>query len=914
DNLAFNAVEFNSALDGDLQFSLAEGGTIDLEGDGDRIFAQLDSRLLPTAFAIRNSNSVTDTTDPFTIEGQTQGETLTAEVRNFRLSELQFDPFPSQSIGRVRGVVNANIEANIADLSNPSVVGSVAIAQPAVGYIAAESFTGQLSYQSGRAALSQGELILGTSRYRLSAQANVLDANLPYQADLVIEEGHVQDILTALQFFNFDDLNRGLEAPQYQGRSALVTRPVGVDPDASLLDQLAIISAIVTQREEAIAQQENALIPSLEELSGMFEGRISATGSRQTGFLVDFGLRGDNWAWGKFNQPNTFAASGTITPQTLTVAPFRFESGETFINFDGQVGRTQQSGMLEVANVPVEIIQEFVALPVDLEGNIYANAQIGGTLDDPEVVGDIGLIDSRLNETPLERVDVDFTYDDARLIANGGIFITGQDGMTIAGNIPYALPFMSIQPASDQISASIDIQNEGLAFLTILSNGQAIWDGGQGDIDLKASGTLTQPLIQGAVTFEDGAISSPLLNDPITGITGTANFNLDRINIDQLNAQFNDGQITVQGMLPIFNALAADPNTPLTITFKDTPVSLRNLLAATVDGDVLITGAALAPVIGGNVNVSNGRVFALNLAGNTPTIPANDSPDAEPNPFLDQVQLEDFNISLSDSLQISGRPIFDIAAIGDLTLNGPLSDIKPDGTIQLTNGWINIVSTQFRLNRDADNTATFRPENGLDPDINVQLVARVQEVERTPIAPSSPFASAEVADQSTTPTFGGLQTVEVFATVDGLASKLSDNLELTSDPTRSDTQIVALLGGQTIDALQNGNVTGGVAAFVGSGFLAGFSNDLANTLGLSEFSIFPSTGDIGGESRLPLSIGIEVGFDITRDFSVSVLEILDGGSQPQFNFRYELTDQIRLRASTDLDEDSRAIIEFRSSF
>ncbi|MEO1521951.1 MAG: translocation/assembly module TamB domain-containing protein [Cyanobacteria bacterium J06633_2] len=919
-NLAINALTFDSQMEGDVQFSLANGGTVDLQGGGDRIFAQIDDRYLPTAFEIRNRDERIAEADTFSITGQTQGDILSAEVRNFRLSELQFNPLPNQAIGQVRGVVNANIQANVANRSNPSVRGSVAIAQPALGYIAADRFTGELSYQNGNAALNNGELQLGESLYRLSARANVLDSTLPYQANLTIEDGRVQDVLTALQLFTLDDIRRGFEAPQQEGSSALATTAIGLPSTTPLLNQLTYIAALVARQEAAIAQQENALIPPLEELEGNFEGTISATGSVQSGFLVDFDINGNDWAWGRFDQPNTFVASGSATPQAISIEPFRFESGDTLVNFDGQVGFTQQSGTLEIANVPAELIQEFVALPVDLEGDIEARVEIDGSLDDPDLDGFITLADAQLNDTPLEEVTVDFTYDEARLIADGNIFITGQEGMTIEGNIPYALPFMSRQPDSDQIFVELDIQNEGLAFLDLVSNGQAIWGGGEGDVDIQATGTLTQPLLQGRATFTDGTISSPLLSHPIANITGTANFDLDRIRIEQLGAQFDDGQITLTGALPIFNALASEQRNPLTLSFEETPIGLEDLISATIDGDVRVTGAVLAPTISGEVNISDGRAFALNLVRNRSNLTTTEATgntstaDSASNSFLDRVQLDDFTVTLSDSLQIVGRPVFELAAIGDLVLNGSLSDIRPDGTIQLTNGWINIVSTQFRLSRDSANTATFAPENGLDPTLDVQLVARVREVDRTPIAPSSPFAGSEVADQTAVPTFGGLQTVEVFATVDGRASELSDSLELTSDPTRSESQIVALLGGQTIDAFQSGNVTGGVAAFVGSGFLAGLGNDIANTLGISEFSIFPTTGDIGGESRLPLSIGVEVGFDITDEFSISVLEILDGGSSTQFNFRYELTDRIRLRASTDLDEDSRAIIEFRNSF
>jgi len=42
---------------------------------------------------------------------------------------------------------------------------------------------------------------------------------------------------------------------------------------------------------------------------------------------------------------------------------------------------------------------------------------------------------------------------------------------------------------------------------------------------------------------------------------------------------------------------------------------------------------------------------------------------------------------------------------------------------------------------------------------------------------------------------GGLQTVRVQATVTGPASQLFDNLQLTSNPSRSESEIIALLGG-----------------------------------------------------------------------------------------------------------------------
>ncbi len=955
ENLAINEFAFESTLEGDVQFSLEDGGRVDLAGDGDRLFVEVDDELIPTEFVIRNTGLLAaglqlDEESDFVVEGQTTNGILTAQIRNFPLTQLQLNPLPDLDLGTVQGIANANIAANIADLGNPSVSGGVAIARPGIGYIQGESFVAQFTYQNKRIALSDGTLEFGDSTYVLDAQANLGAPELSYQAELTVVEGYAQDVLALLQWSTLEDVQRGFVAPRYEGEVLLGTPEAGLGDDAPLSARIAYINRIIDQLQAQQARQDSSPIPPLDSLEGEFQGTITASGALNGGFLVAFDMEGKDWAWEGYDAPNSFVAQGTATPQAVNFQPFRFDAAEdTLVSLQGQIGIEQPSNAtLEVANVPIGLIQDFVALPVNLEGDIMAIAQFGGTIYDPDITGEISLDSPVLNGTELEQVALDLDYDEARLIIDGGLFVENRDGMTIAADIPYALPFMRVQPTSAEIFADVDVNNEGLVLLDVASQGQARWEGGEGNVDLRVTGTLAQPLIQGTIAFRDGAIASPLLDEPVTKITGTATFNLNRVEVEQITAQFSDGGITIQGSLPLFNALVADPEKPLTVVFEETPLNVEELFAANVDGQLTVTGAVLAPVVGGAIEISDGRVFARRLArGNTDQsatpvfativddgIEDNFSPTLEnvlgsesenremadallvapANPFLAMVELNNLEIFLRDSLSIVGRPFFEIAANGSLVVNGTLADLQPNGTIELSRGWINLFSTQFRLDQDAPNTATFTPAGGIDPDLNVRMVARVREVERVPIAPSSPFATAEVADQSTVPTFGGIQTVEIFATADGRASEISDSLELTSDPTRSENQLVALLGGRTLDAIQGGNPLAGVASYLGAGYLAGFTNDIADALGLTEFSIFPTTGDVGGESRTALAVGVEFGFDITSNFSVSVTEIIDGTTNPLLNLRYQLTDEFRIRAATDFDEDNRAVLEYSNSF
>lgn len=90
---------------------------------------------------------------------------------------------------------------------------------------------------------------------------------------------------------------------------------------------------------------------------------------------------------------------------------------------------------------------------------------------------------------------------------------------------------------------------------------------------------------------------------------------------------------------------------------------------------------------------------------------------------------------------------------------------------------------------------------------------------------------------------GGLQTVRVQATVEGPASQLFDNLELTSDPSRSESEIVALLGGTFINTLGRGDTALGIANIAGQALLStyqGTVTNIGNAFGLSELRLFPT--------------------------------------------------------------------------
>jgi translocation and assembly module TamB len=360
-------------------------------------------------------------------------------------------------------------------------------------------------------------------------------------------------------------------------------------------------------------------------------------------------------------------------------------------------------------------------------------------------------------------------------------------------------------------------------------------------------------------------------------------------------------------------------------------LNLRGLYRGNAIGQVQATGTALRPQLSGNIELYEGEVFLPGVgdatqlvsapAAETPA-PATSSPATPaPSPLpAFEVGLNDLRLNLGRRIQVTSQPILSFQATGGLTVNGTLEDLRPAGTIRLTSGSVNLFTTQFRLDRGYPQTATFVPSQGLDPTLDVRLATSVQEVTRFR-TPGTTVAS-EIADEPTT--FGSARQVRIQALVRGKASQLAETLELRSSPSRSQTEIVALLGGSFIQTLGQGDSTLAIANIAGAGLLNNIQSTITSATGLSEFRIFPtrigsnearSTATAGGTSGAgSLGLGLEVGADITRNLSASIVRVLSANQPTEFNLRYRLSDKILLRGSTNFQGDNRVTAEYELRF
>ena len=626
-------------------------------------------------------------------------------------------------------------------------------------------------------------------------------------------------------------------------------------------------------------------------------------------------------------------------------------------------------------NLEVGVLRDVLQVPLDIEGFANATATLSGTLANPQLRGQANLATLTINDTPIESADAQFLYQNARLNLQSALIANAPENpLTLSAQIPYAFNFMDVQPETNDINVNIDVRDEGLALLNIF-NDQVAWESGTGEVSLRVGGTLFSPEIDGFANLENAVLSAQILPDLLTEVNGQATFAGDRIIIENLEGRFSDGKLTAAGTFPLLNPIASgaeisalsspenNPDTPepenaevdfpedfnplfpqplaadrpLTLNFEDIDLNLEGLYAGGVYGQVVIGGSALlrGPQIGGEVILSNGQILLPDGSGasNTEVATAASTGEIVPisiaSPGGIVPDFRNLRLTLGDSIRIVQGNLLNFVADGTLALNGSPQDLEPDGTIRLRSGRINLYTTVFRL-RGRNNTATFTPDTGLqNPFLDVSLRASVPEVNNTTaVAANTPFASAEIADTSGSgfETAGSLRTIRVRADVVGPANTIFENLELSSSPTRSQDELITLIGGGFIAALEStvGSLSGGGDSFqglinlVGGAVLNNVQDVIGNALSVSELRLFPVTSanrpNGEQEDNTGLDIGAEVGFDITDSTTLSVLKVLTDSSNPEFGANYRLTDALTVRGTTNFEDINQILLEYELRF
>ncbi|NJK41625.1 MAG: DUF748 domain-containing protein [Acaryochloridaceae cyanobacterium SU_2_1] len=463
--LGIGPVAFEPLLSGNLDYGPQAQLDLRLAGERDRIDLLLDRNSQPQSFDIRRDQAIA--------QGQMQAGDLQVAFQKVPLEIFNWQPIQVNGIGKLAGIASGQYRLQP---SNWSGRGEIMIERPSLGSLVADNFRGLLSYQQGSFYLQQGELYQRQNEYRIEAKA-ILGNILQYSGTIQIKQAEIADLLAAAQSVNWGQAP--LPPPSYGKAADVQTESVG-SSNRPLLDQLRRLAELDQLRFQQTLSESPPLIPALEDLTGQIRGQLQFAGSSSTGVNSSFNLNSQNIKWGTY-QLDQAQAIGEWRQDQLSLFPLKLTKGNQGLEFKGNLSRQEQSGALSFNNIPIAELNQFLDLPVQVAGLAQGTATLAGSWDNPRWQGNLALTEARLDQTILNQASTSFIYQQGRLAFEGKAASTP---IEFLGNIPYPLPWSTVQPTSQAIDIRLKLRDEGLAVLNSLGD-QLSWVKGQGTVDLQ---------------------------------------------------------------------------------------------------------------------------------------------------------------------------------------------------------------------------------------------------------------------------------------------------------------------------------------------------------------------------------------------------------------------------------------------
>ena len=686
----------------------------------------------------------------------------------------------------------------------------------------------------------------------------------------------------------------------------------------------------------ALANARRALAPEGEEearspfdpddLQGRLDAVIDLDGPRLSALAVDGEARAHLWL------------DGGDRDRMLQMEP-------VVVRVDGALqGGT---GSFSLLHLPFALLGLLAPVPSALRGAIGLTGRydLGG--GEPQINAELVLEQVRVGSTSvgMERQSIALTSSgvelDLALRAAGA-----SESIQIRGSVPTSL--------QEPLDLVVEARGDSLGFLAPLASPDLAFERGSTTMRLLLRGVLEQPEANGFLLVRDGAVQ--LAGQSFRDVNAALLFDFNRLEVSQLEAALGSGgQLTARGGIGLFRP--SDELQPLTIRLVDARIR-QSIVDVAAEGEVVVLGALNQPELSGRLSfrdgliqprsgflarlrrglgsgVESGATAADRPADVAPVDLTNlvDSnwdfqeplvlfgPGAERTvrsagrpwlPTLPAIRFRNFRLGLGPNLQMQMPPLISFSGGGQLLLNGPLDpSLQVRGLLRFQRGRVSLFSTTFRLDGQAANVAVFTPSLGLVPFVDVAMKSRVSDSVQQ--GGDGRATTSNIFDTNGLGAIGEgvgrLRLVKVTVLASGLADRLVGSLTLRSSPPMSESQLLSLIGGNSLSGLASAGGTA-LATVVGQSLLSPVLGTLTDVMGQRlQIALFPTyiTPEVkdasertSGQVAPTFTLVTELGLDVTDRFDFSVLAAPNTTDvPPQATVTYRVTPSTSISGSMD---------------
>ena len=678
--------------------------------------------------------------------------------------------------------------------------------------------------------------------------------------------------------------------------------------------QLALANARLDRR------QKEAFHP--EDLRGQVDAVIDLQGPSLQSLDVDLKARGHLWI------------DGQDEDIALQVKPFIAElkgplhSGE---------------GSFSLAHLPFSLLALVAPVPPALQGALGLTGSYRLGEGAPVLTTELVLEKARVGQEPiaLDRGQVLLSNEtlqlDLALRAEGA-----EEPLTVIGQVPLT--------PDRPLDVRVESHGDGLHFLAGFSKDVVAWNQGKTDLRLLIGGSLLAPEANGFIVMKDGKF---VVQDQIVSkVNSSVVFDFDRLEVQELKGRIgSSGILQASGALALFKP--APEAVPLSITVEKARIKLPTADVA-MAADLRVSGALVSPDFQGTLQLSEGAItpkqslFSRLKPGKKKSVKKDDpvvavssvsanalleeewdfkeplvllGPNVEedPNkklkaslPNLPFIGFNNFRVQFGPGLKVQVQPIANFTTAGLITVNGPLDpNIQLRGVLQLLTGRVSMFTSTFNLDHKAPNVAVFTPSQGLIPYVDIAMETRVSD--SVNLGVGSNTSNTTVFDTNGTGTLGAggqLRLVKVMLQSEGPANRLADNIRLRSSPPMSQTQLLGLVGGNSLSGLTGAGAGTAIAAVLGQSLLSPVLGTFTDAFNQRlQFALYPTyvTPNVEDEDervsgRVPpqMAIVTDIGVNIADRFDLSVLAAPNRNDiPPQGSLSYQIDQNLSISGSVD---------------
>ena len=266
-----------------------------------------------------------------------------------------------------------------------------------------------------------------------------------------------------------------------------------------------------------------------------------------------------------------------------------------FIARDRSVEMSVRVDSLSVAHL-VRAVTDRPVSPV--AGRLDLEAKVFGDVADPAFEADWRLSRPSLGGFRFDGVEGALSMSDGVLTVERTRLIVGESAIEASGTLSLGSGEEGGAPGSVDMSVTADdFRLEGVR--PELPNLRSL--GGGVDVDLRATGPLDAPRLDGRMALSDGSVRGFGLSEQIEGIQATVVAGGSVLSLERAVVPMGEGEVRASG----FVGLSDDgpPAFRLRVRLDDPEVALKDLLEARFSGSVVWTGTTERSQLDGDVNV-----------------------------------------------------------------------------------------------------------------------------------------------------------------------------------------------------------------------------------------------------------------------------------------------------------------------